>query len=162
MNVLRLGLGGAPSSLRMSLCRWPRICRSTVSISAEQSAALARSISRSMNGRSRSTYSWNQNGALVASATSSIEQMLIVESVKGRPAASAARAAWISPFACCMPHMPVGASATGMPTSCPAIFVASERLSMSTRMRWRNFTLPKSDSFASYVERVHEPESAYS
>ena len=55
------------------------------------------------------------------SATSSIEQMLIVESVNGTPNSSAAWAARISPSACCMPVMPVGASATGIATGSPTI-----------------------------------------
>jgi hypothetical protein len=45
--------GGAESPLMRSLCRWPRICRSSVSMSAEHFAAFARSMSRSMNSRSR-------------------------------------------------------------------------------------------------------------
>ncbi|CAN6484226.1 unnamed protein product [Victoria cruziana] len=45
---------------------------------------------------------------------SSIEQMLMVERVKGMPNFSAARAAWISPSACCMPVRPTGAMATGI------------------------------------------------
>ena len=40
------------------------------------------------------------------------------------PKASAARAARISPSACCMPVRPVGAIATGIATSMPIIFVA--------------------------------------
>ena len=45
-----------------------------------------------------------------------MEQMLMVESVKGMPNFLAARAAKISPSACCMPVRPVGAMATGMAT----------------------------------------------
>jgi len=131
-----------------SLCRRPRICRSSVSTSASQSAALARSISRSMKSRSRITYSWNQNGCRVAAATSSIEQMLIVDSVKRMPSRCAARAARISPSACCMPVSPVGAIATGILTSMPTILVAVLRLSMFTATRWRSLIRPKSDSLA--------------
>jgi hypothetical protein len=47
-------------------------------------------------------------------ATSSIEQIDMVESVKGTPNFSAARAALISPSADCMPQRPTGARATGM------------------------------------------------
>ena len=43
--------------------------------------------------------------------------MLIVDSVNGTPNFSAARAAWISPSAHCMPASPVGASATGIVTA---------------------------------------------
>ena len=50
-----MSFGGTVSPFFRSLCRWPRICRSRVSISAEQRAAFARSISRRMNSRSRMT-----------------------------------------------------------------------------------------------------------
>ena len=63
------------------------------------------------------TYSWNMKGAVVCAATSSIEQMDMVDRQNGTPNFSAARAAWISPSACCMPVMPTGASATGMVTA---------------------------------------------
>ena len=79
-------------------------------------------------------------------ATSSIEQMLIVESVKGMPNFSAARAAWISPSACCMPVRPTGAIATGIFTAWPAIVVAVLRSSMFTATRWRSRSRAKSDS----------------
>ena len=54
------------------------------------------------------------------------------------PNFSAARAARISPSACCMPVSPVGAIATGITVSTPTIFVRSVRLSMSTATRWRS------------------------
>ena len=50
-----VSLGGADRPFFRSLWRWPRICRSSVSTSAEQLAALARSIRRSMKSRSRIT-----------------------------------------------------------------------------------------------------------
>ena len=50
-----VGFGGALRPFLMSLWRWPRICRSSVSTSAEQPAALARSISPAANSRSRIT-----------------------------------------------------------------------------------------------------------
>jgi hypothetical protein len=74
--------------------------------------------------------------------------MLMVESVKGTPNASAARAARISPSACCMPSMPIGASATGIATSCPTIVVRSVRFSMLTATRWRSLIFWKSLSLA--------------
>ena len=46
---------------------------------------LGASIRLPTNSRSRITYSWNQNGLPVAAATSSSEQMLMVDSVKGTP-----------------------------------------------------------------------------
>jgi hypothetical protein len=85
---------------------------------------------------------------VVLAATSSIEQMLIVESVNGTPNFSAARAPRISPSACCMPVSPVGAIATGMAASMPTIFVATLRPSMFTATRWRNLIARKSSSFA--------------
>ena len=56
----------------------------------------------------------------------------MVDKVNGTPNFSAAFAAKISPSARCMPVSPVGASATGMVTSCPTIFVARLRPSIST------------------------------
>ncbi len=50
-----VGLGGALRPFFTSLWRWPRICRSTVSTSAEQPAARARSIRFFENSRSRIT-----------------------------------------------------------------------------------------------------------
>ena len=48
MRLASVGLGGDDRPFLMSLWRWPRICRSSVSCSAEHPAALARSIRRSM------------------------------------------------------------------------------------------------------------------
>ena len=62
----------------------------------------------------------------------------MVESEKGTPNFSAARAAKISPSACCMPVKPVGAMASGIFTSSPIILVARLRPSISTNTRWRN------------------------
>jgi hypothetical protein len=74
--------------------------------------------------------------------------MLMVESVNGTPNFSAARAARISPSACCMPVRPVGARATGIATSSPIIFVATLRGCMLTATRWRKRIGRKSSSFA--------------
>ena len=91
MRLAMVGLGGAERPFLMSLWRWPRICKSSVSCSAEQLAALARSMRRLMKSRSRITYTWNQNGwRPVCSAMSSMEQMLMVDSVNGMPNALAA------------------------------------------------------------------------
>jgi hypothetical protein len=79
---------------------------------------------------------------------SSIEQMLIVDSVNGMPNFSAARAAWISPSACCMPVSPTGAIATGIFAAWPAIVTAVLRFSMFTATRWRSSIFWKSASFA--------------
>ena len=81
---------------------------------------------------------------LLCAATSSIEQMLIVDSVNGMPNFSAARAAWISPSACCMPVSPTGAMHTGMRAVTPTIVVAVLRFSMFTATRWRNWMAWKS------------------
>ena len=72
----------------------------------------------------------------------------MVDSVNGTPAASAARAARISPSACCIPVSPTGASATGIATSRPIIVEASERFSMSTATRWRRRIRSKSVSLS--------------
>ena len=82
------------------------------------------------------------------SATSSSEQMLMVDSVNGMPNFLAERAARISPSACCMPVKPVGAIATGIATSWPIIFVRVLRFSMFTATRWRNRMRSKSFSLA--------------
>ena len=70
----------------------------------------------------------------------------MVESVNGTPNFSAARAARISPSACCMPVSPVGASATGIVTFSPIIVFSSERFSMLTATRWRNLIFWKAVS----------------
>jgi len=64
--------------------------------------------------------------------------MLMVDSVKGMPNFLAARAARISPSACCMPVRPVGAIATGMATGWPTMVLAVLRPSMFTATRWRS------------------------
>ena len=72
----------------------------------------------------------------------------MVDRVKGMPNCLAARAASISPSACCMPVSPVGAMATGMATRSPSMVVAVLRLSMFTATRWRNLMPWKSASLA--------------
>ena len=47
----------------------------------------------------------------------------MVDSVNGMPAACAARQARISPSPCCMPHSPIGASASGSDAGSPRIVV---------------------------------------
>ena len=79
---------------------------------------------------------------------SSIEQMLMVESVNGMPKRSAALAALISPSALCMPVRPTGAMHTGIFTSCPTILVAVVRFSMFTATRWRSLIFWKSSLLA--------------
>ena len=91
-------------------------------------------------------------------ATSSIEQIDMVLSVKGTPKSSAARAARISPSACCIPVSPTGASATGIATSRPAIVVFVDRPSMSTATRWRSRIRSKSVSFSRKVCSVQLPD----
>src|SRR5450830_1474405 len=160
MILAMVSFGGADRPLRKSLWRWPSTCKSSVNTSAPHLAALARSIRRLMNSRSFMTYSWNQNGFVVFAATSSIEQMLMVDRVNGTPNFSAAWAARISPSACCMPVRPVGDRATGMETACPTMVEARLRFSRLTATRWRNLILAKSLLLARYVDSVQEPESA--
>ena len=62
----------------------------------------------------------------------------IEDRVNGMPNFSAARAAWISPSACCMPVRPTGAMHTGIETGRPTIWVAVLRFSMFTATRWRS------------------------
>ena len=88
-----VGVGGTVMPFLRSLWRCAGTCRSTVTINAEHLATLQRAIIRTMASRSRIMYSWNQNGAFVCDAMSSMEQMLIIDNVKGIPNFSAARAA---------------------------------------------------------------------
>ena len=115
---------------------------------------------RRLKSSSFSVYIWNQKGLVTCSATSSIEQIDMVESVKGTPNFSAARAALISPSALCMPVSPTGASATGIATSCPIIDERVPRPVMSTAMRWRNRICAKSAAFSRKVCSVQLPVSA--
>ena len=87
-------------------------------------------------------------GALVWAAMSSMEQMLMVDKMKGMPNFSAARAALISPSALCMPVRPTGAMATGIWVGTPTIWVAVLRFSIFTATRWRNLIFWKSLSLA--------------
>ena len=144
----KVGFGGALNPFLTSLWRCPMICRSSVIIKAAQFAARARSTNRLIKSRSRITYSWNQNGASLLAATSSIEQIDMVDRVNGTPKSAAALAARISPSACCMPVKPVGASATGIVTVSPSISIAVSRWLTSIATRWRNFIACRSSSLA--------------
>ena len=62
----------------------------------------------------------------------------MVDKVKGIPNSFAARAAKISPSACCMPVSPVGAIARGIATRCPIMWLTVERFSMLIKIRWRS------------------------
>jgi hypothetical protein len=64
-----------------------------------------------------------------------LAQIDIVDSVKGTPKSPAAFAALISPSACCIPHSPTGARATGSATVWPIIVVSVDRSDMSTATR---------------------------
>ena len=90
-------------------------------------------------------------GAVVCAATSSIEQIDMVDSANGTLNRSAARAARISPSACCIPVSPTGASPTGIATGRPTISDAIERLDMSTATFWRSFSRAKSVVFSRNV-----------
>ena len=90
-------------------------------------------------------------GLVVCSATSSSEQIDIVDRQKGTPNFSAARAAWISPSACCIPVRPTGARATGMVAGRPTISDAVLRFDMSTATFWRSFRRAKSVVFSRKV-----------
>ncbi len=90
-------------------------------------------------------------GWVVWAATSSSEQIDIVDRQKGMPAFSAARAALISPSAFCIPVSPTGASATGMDTGIPTISLASVLPDMSTATFWRRRIFWKSVVFSRKV-----------
>ena len=83
----------------------------------------------------------------------------MVESVKGTPNFSAARAARISPSAHCMPVEPTGASATGIATFSPIIVGAVLRPVISTATRWRRRIRSKSVTLSRKVCSVQEPLS---
>ncbi len=145
MRLAMVGLGGADRPFLMSLWRWPRICKSSVSCSAEQLAALARSMRRLMKSRSRITYTWNQKGC----AARVLGNVLKGANAHGGQREGNAKRlgrlrSQISPSACCMPVRPVGAMATGMATSCPTMVVRVVRPSMFTATRWRSLMRWKS------------------
>ena len=83
----------------------------------------------------------------------------MVESVKGTPNFSAARAALISPSARCIPVSPTGERPTGIATSRPSIRDVSVRSDMSTATRWRKRSLSKSEVFSRKVCSVQLPDS---
>src|SRR3954468_20507915 len=91
-----------------------------------------------------------------------MEQMDMVESVKGMPNLFAARAARISPFAQLSPRSPIGASAAGRVTSCPSSVVLVARRSTSMPTRWRRPIDSMSALFARSVHSEYEPQSTYS
>ena len=143
-----VNLGGVESPFLISRWRLPSTCKSTVTIRAEHLAALARSIRFFINLRSRITYSWNQKGSTPASARSSIEQIDIVESVKGIPNFWAAFAICISPSAHIIPIKPTGAVIAGNFTFCPNKVLSSVRLSISTNIFCLNLIGLKSDTLS--------------
>ena len=128
--------------------------------SAEHLAAFALSIKLFTKPVSFIVYNWNQNGFSVFRATSSIEQIDIVDKVKGTPNFSAAFAALISPSARCMPVSPTGAKATGIVTGS---FIISELVFLSvisTATRWRRRIFLKSVELSERVCSSQLPETA--
>ena len=114
-RLASVGFGGADRPFLMSLWRWPRICRSSVSTSALHLAALARSIRRSDEVAVPHHVGLEPERRLgVRGDVLDRADAHHAESVNGMPNFSAARAARISPSACCMPVRPVGAIATGI------------------------------------------------
>ena len=85
--------GGTDSPFFASAQRLPCTCRSRVSTSAEQSSLVRPSIRLSLTLAPSSGTAGTRTGAWMASATSSIEQMDIVERQNGTPNAAAAFAA---------------------------------------------------------------------
>ena len=98
------------------------------------------------------TYSWYQNGAVVAAATSSMLQIDTVDSQNGTPKRSAARAAWTSARRANMPARPTGARSTGMVRSRPSTVVDTVMSDTSRSTRWRRPMSARSDSLARSVD----------
>ena len=67
------------------------------------------------------------------------------------PAASAARAASISPSPCTRPISPVGASAIGIATVSPSIVEPSDTSDTSISTRWRRRMALRSSRFGASV-----------
>ena len=85
--------------------------------------------------------------------------MDMVDRVKGMPNFAAARAARISPSACCMPVRPVGAMAAGIATGSPIMAVRVDRFDISTAIRCRSDIFSKSSQLARNVFSVQDPDS---
>ena len=135
---------------------------STVNSSAPQLSSRARASSSRMKPRSRTMYSWNQNGAGLPVATSSSVQAETVDKVNGTPAAAAARAACTSPRRAFIPASPIGPSITGMASVWPNSRVWSSMPDTSRSTRWRSATCAKSATFRRSVSSANEPPSIYS
>jgi hypothetical protein len=116
-----------------------------VTTSALHFAAAARSTSERIKPRSFIKNIWNQNGFVAAAATSSIEQIDMVDKQNGIPAACAARQAEISPSRNSMPQRPTGARANGSAAGSPRIVERVLRSATSIKTRWRNWTRSKSE-----------------
>ena len=98
----------------MSLWRWPITCKSSVSTRAP-AAGIFGALDHAGHGLAVAHHvelKPKHQTRVVVSAMSSIEQMLMVDSVKWHAKFFAARAAWISPSAC-MPVRPTGHAAYG-------------------------------------------------
>ena len=99
------------------------------------------------------------NGCVVCAAMSSMEQMLIVDSVNGMPAWSAARTPVTSPRLENIPAMPTGASATGIATLRPASTVDVSTPETSRITCWRSFIEAKSARLPAIVSSSLAPPS---
>ncbi len=92
-----------------------------------------------------------------AAATSSIEQVAIVESVKGTPAAPAARAVASSASGWASPWAAIGAIASGSAVGVPSIVVDGSTTLTSTRTRGRTVRRRHASSFAARVASSPAP-----
>ena len=138
-KVRQLKRGGTERPFRASQCRSPSTCRSTVSTSALQpGGARPLDAARGQNRGPSSHRAGTRTAFCTAAATSSIERIDKVESVKGMPASSAARHARISPFAAlharATPPAPAPAAA---PAVRPRSVVERSRFETSTITRCR-------------------------
>lgn len=77
-----------------------------------------------------------------------MEQILMVDNVKGTPNFSVARAALISQSACCIPVKPTGAMVTDIFAGFPAVITAVLRFSIFPMTRWRKSMGAKSAPLA--------------
>ncbi len=89
-------------------------------------------------------------------------QTLTVERIIGRPAASAAFTANVSPRARTMPPMPMGASSSGMASDSPNSSVERSMSATGLSTRWRSAIRCSASMLPRSVVSWPEPPSMYS
>ena len=153
---------GTPKPLRWLYSRLATIEVSTVTTSASQLTARARSISERMCSRSVNTYSWNHSRPPPCSATRSIGVTDAVDSVYGMPAAAAARAASTSPSYHSMPPTAVGEIAIGIAAGLSKMTLSSLRFLTSTSTRGCSRMRASASRLLASARSSSEPRSTYS